>query len=279
MKLSKKLRLIFSLASLLVCMCMSFVTVGADVMDYSDMMSEEEMTTTVDDTILYADGKVTLAELKSTFDTYAQQLASVSALSYDELKYLDTVYASQTDFYGSYAKTAGEEGCGTYIGYENIKVEETDDKNVLKVKADTLFSEKNLKMALNVTVYDNIGVVVTSTEFSLADEGEQSFKDKMLSATSNTLLGMGTVFVVLILISLIISCFAFIPKIQAKFAKKENDKGDVPVADKTVVEEVSTDAGTDDAELIAVIAAAIAASENTTTDGFVVRTIRKRKNS
>lgn len=279
MKLSKKLRLIFSLASLLVCMCMSFVTVGADVMDYSDMMSEEEMTTTVDDTILYADGKVTLATLKSTFDTYAQQLASVSALSYDELKYLDTVYASQTDFYGSYAKIAGEEGCGTYVGYENIKVEETDDKNVLKVTADTLFSEKNLKMTLNITVYDNIGVVVTSTEFGLADEAEESFKDKMLTATGNTLLGMGTVFVVLILISLIISCFAFIPKIQAKFAKKEKIESDVPVEDKTVVEEVSTDAGTDDAELIAVIAAAIAASENTTTDGFVVRTIRKRKNS
>ena len=37
-----------------------------------------------------------------------------------------------------------------------------------------------------------------------------------------------------------------------------------------------TDNVTDDEELVAVIAAAIAAAEGTTTDGFVVRSIRRR---
>ncbi len=91
----------------------------------------------------------------------------------------------------------------------------------------------------------------------------------------NTLLGMGTVFVVLILISLIISLFGFIPKIQAKLSKKEKVnvvKPAAPVPAPVVVEEELSD----DLELVAVIAAAVAASEGaSSTDGFVVRSIRR----
>ncbi len=98
----------------------------------------------------------------------------------------------------------------------------------------------------------------------------------------NTLLGMGTVFVVLILICLIISCFGVIPKLQKMAAdkkaakEKKNTSGiDNAVAQITEQEE-STDVS-DDLELVAVIAAAIAASEGAaSTDGFVVRSIRRR---
>ena len=49
------------------------------------------------------------------------------------------------------------------------------------------------------------------------------------------------------------------------------------VVEAPVVEEVSEEQDmTDDTELVAVIAAAIAAAEGTTTDGFVVRSIRRR---
>ena len=44
-----------------------------------------------------------------------------------------------------------------------------------------------------------------------------------------------------------------------------------------VIEPVVEEDETDDTELVAVIAAAIAASENTSTDAFVVRSIRKRR--
>ena len=105
--------------------------------------------------------------------------------------------------------------------------------------------------------------------------------DSMSKAAMNTLLGMGSVFIVLILISLIISCFSFIPKIQAAFAKKE----EVQVA-STVgidnalaqIEQLEENDSTDDLELVAVIAAAIAASEGAaSTDGFVVRSIKRRR--
>ena len=87
-------------------------------------------------------------------------------------------------------------------------------------------------------------------------------------------MGMGTVFLVLIFISLLISCFKFVPQIMDKLSKKSS------VGEKTeVVEEISetvTANEEDDSELIAVIAAAIAASEQTSTDSFVVRSIRRR---
>ncbi len=109
-----------------------------------------------------------------------------------------------------------------------------------------------------------------------------SMGELMGKAALNTLIGMGTVFVVLILISLIISCFGFIPKIQAKAAaRKEAKKAaksdgiDNAVAQITAQEEVTEE--TDDLELVAVIAAAVAAYEGSaSTDGFVVRSIRRR---
>ena len=105
--------------------------------------------------------------------------------------------------------------------------------------------------------------------------------DSMAKAGLNTLIGMGTVFVVLILISFIISLFGYIPKIQAAFSKKKASAEATPAPKAApapvpapVVEE-SVDYS-DDLELVAVIAAAIAAYEGeTSTDGFVVRSIRK----
>ncbi|MBR6771709.1 MAG: OadG family protein [Lachnospiraceae bacterium] len=111
-----------------------------------------------------------------------------------------------------------------------------------------------------------------------------SFAELMEKAALNTLLGMGTVFVVLILISIIIYGFALIPKIQEMFAKKSVEEPvSAPVAgvDNTITQIIEQEEQTrqeDDLELVAVIAAAIAASEGAaTTEGFVVRSIRKRR--
>lgn len=100
----------------------------------------------------------------------------------------------------------------------------------------------------------------------------------MGKAALNTVVGMGTVFAVLILISFIISGFSLIPKVQAKFSKKKEENKttgiDNAVAQIVGQEEIVDE--TDDLELVAVIAAAIAASEGAvSTDGFVVRSIRK----
>lgn len=123
-------------------------------------------------------------------------------------------------------------------------------------------------------VFDNKVITGVSTNV------EYTFGEKMQKAALNTLLGMGTVFIVLILISAIISCFNFIPKIQAKFSKKPS-KEEVKKAavDNTIAQIIEKEELSDDLELVAVISAAIAASEGAaSTDGFVVRSIKRAGN-
>ena len=106
---------------------------------------------------------------------------------------------------------------------------------------------------------------------------DETMGQLMTRAALNTLMGMGTVFAVLILICLIISAFGLIPKIQASFSKKKEEPvvassaSATPAAAKTEEPEDLTD----DLELVAVIAAAIAAYEGTSADGFQVRSIRR----
>ena len=111
---------------------------------------------------------------------------------------------------------------------------------------------------------------------SLSVNVNYTFGELMKNAALNTVLGMGTVFVILILISLIISCFSLISKIEAAFKKKEPAKEEK----KDVVDQIiEKEELADDSELVAVISAAIAAYEadngSASSDGFVVRSIRK----
>lgn len=147
--------------------------------------------------------------------------------------------------------------------------EATIDDDQIIVYVDVTGAEKNAQAE----------VIFTNDMFlemeSAALNPVESMSGLMLKAALNTLIGMGTVFVMLIMISLIISLFSFIPKIQAVFSKKEEAKStgiDNVVTQIAAQEETETD----DTELVAVIAAAIAASEGAaSTDGFVVRSIRK----
>jgi sodium pump decarboxylase gamma subunit len=97
-----------------------------------------------------------------------------------------------------------------------------------------------------------------------------SLGETMAKAAMNTAMGMGTVFVMLIIISLIISCFTFINKAQKKSESKQAAPAPVAAAP------VAAAPQTDDLELVAVIAAAIAAATGSSTDDFVVRSIKRR---
>ncbi len=109
---------------------------------------------------------------------------------------------------------------------------------------------------------------------------DRTFGENMTNAGLNTLLGMGTVFVVLIFISFIISMFKYVNILDKKMkAKKEAPKQSAAAVDKAVAQIIETEEQTDDLELIAVISAAIAAfeeSQGNTGDGYVVRSIKKR---
>ncbi|MFR2365694.1 MAG: OadG family protein [Eubacterium sp.] len=277
MKVMKRLRLVISLASLLMCLVFSNTCVFADQTVDLGGTNAAETTLSAEDQKTFANGKITMAQIKSLFENYVTNgLANYGECSKDELDYLGKYYSSQTDMFENFAKTVGDEPCGTYKDYGKIEVTENED-GTIDATSMLHFENKDLKMIMHISLFDTLGPQATSVEFSLPDTAENSIGAKMASAGANTLMGMGTVFAVLIFISLIISCFKVIPKITEARANK-NKKANITTEEgksETVSANETVDAS-DDLELIAVIASAIAASENTSTDSFVVRSIRRR---
>ena len=103
------------------------------------------------------------------------------------------------------------------------------------------------------------------------------FGDRMARAGMNTLMGMGTVFGVLIFIAFLISRFKYISRLEDWFRKRKAKNE--PTVTETVAEEPAADEEideTDDLALVAVITAALAASLETSPDKLVVRSIRRK---
>ena len=158
---------------------------------------------------------------------------------------------------------AAEVECGEYLSHGDYQSEVKSDGIVISTLAQYedreavisfSFDEKSFMKSMDVSAKFSMGEILTK-------------------AGLNTLLGMGTVFAVLIFLALIISTLKYIPMLLEGMSKKSEE---VPAAKETAVEEVAVVEETDDLELIAVITAAIAAQEGTSTDGFVVRSIRRR---
>lgn len=206
--------------------------------------------------------------------SYSQQnldvLMSMDLTSYDPETSSDAAYVN--DWY--YLK----DEVGEYIS--------TDESTVLrdgrKVSGVLTTTCENATVQFTVTfdAYDGLESI-TAVNLTKQEEESTTLGQSMANAGINTLVGMGTVFVMLIIIAYIISLFKYIPKVMDKFQRKpkeieSSEPLPVPVkpipAPAPVVEEDLSD----DEELVAVISAAIAAYEGETgTDGFVVRSIRR----
>ena len=120
-------------------------------------------------------------------------------------------------------------------------------------------------------VYDYYSMEVTG----ISIEPVYTMGEKLAKAGMNTLISISIVFAVLILISLLIAAFKIFPYLENIKAKKK--AGVAQVAPEVLPEApVVQENTTEDTELIAVIAAAIAASEGTSTSDFVVRSINRR---
>ncbi|MCI6885772.1 MAG: OadG family protein [Lachnospiraceae bacterium] len=109
---------------------------------------------------------------------------------------------------------------------------------------------------------------------SISFAPEYTTGEKMTKAAMNTLMGMGTVFVVLIFISILISCFKFISVFENRMKAKEAP-APAPAPAAPALEAAEEEELVDDLELVAVITAAIAAATNSSTDGLVVRSIKR----
>ncbi len=121
----------------------------------------------------------------------------------------------------------------------------------------------------------------TGSPSTLSVEVEYPKSVALQQAAMNTVLGLAVVFVVLIFLCFVISLLKYIPAFVESFGKKKNaepmETTAAPAEEVPVQEEVIAEDVTDDGELIAVIAAAIAAAEGTSQDGFQVRSVRRIK--
>ena len=168
------------------------------------------------------------------------------------------------DIFNGYINYTDE--LGTYIGTEGSELKgDAEEASLATVVAFDIHSA-----TLNI-IFDEDGVVTTGSIDPI-----YSFGEILQKAGLNTVIGMGTVFVILIFISLVI---AMLPKFTAMIENAGKKKeapapapaAKAPVAAPAVVEEELVD----DLELVAVISAAIAAYTGTSSDGFVVRSIKR----
>lgn len=134
----------------------------------------------------------------------------------------------------------------------------------------------SLRQAVVEILLDEEELVPTSIVTNVA----YSFGELMSKAALNTVMGMGTVFAVLIIIILIISSFSLFNK-EEKKEKRETIQTPVQPIRTEDVSQTSAQETEDlskDLELVAVIAAAIAAYEGkASAEGYIVRSLRKRK--
>lgn len=162
---------------------------------------------------------------------------------------------------------ASLEECGDYESHKDYEFEASSTG--VTVTAPATFSDRSADLEF---VFDE-----NMTLESFTVNAHYGMSEILEKAGLNTLLGMGTVFVMLIFMSFIISLIKYVPALLNGTSKKK--KEEAPKAAPAVAAAVEEAEEMDDTELVAVIAAAIAAAEGTTTDGFVVRSIKRRKSN
>ena len=191
-------------------------------------------------------------------------LATLGGMSAEELKMYEEVddtftVAAVTNFEGVM------EELGAYKGIDSTEIE-VDEKEYT-VTSVVQYEQRTAIVTLMLDFKSQ-----SFTPKSITFDAQYSMGETLQRAGLNTLMGVGIVFCVLLFLCFLISMFKFVSKLSGE-DKKEQKKAPAPAA--PVVTAAAPAEETDDLELVAVIAAAIAAAENTSTDSFVVRSIKK----
>ena len=164
--------------------------------------------------------------------------------------------------------SASADECGQYISHGDYEFKTSS--TTLTVTAPAEFSDREADLEFTFDKNLKLESFTVNASFSTGEI--------LKKAGLNTLLGMGTVFCVLIFMSFIISLFKYVPALVDRKSKKQAEPAKAAPA-PAQAEESAAEKEINDTELVAVIAAAIAAYEGTSTDGFVVRSIKRRKSN
>lgn len=215
------------------------------------------------------------------FSVYAEDEAYDEMTNYSEFEWMELSNELKTNYGVVLEKSTMKSAVESYRSAISILGEMNEN-------GETLYTIDGEKAVITVPLVGKTGreakFVVMINEYNEITECQTdpiyTMGEKMSAAGINTLLGMGTVFLVLILISLIISCFQIIPILQKRVEDRRQKKkiGSEESIDATIAQiaEKEDVEDLDNTELVAVIAAAIAAYEGSASvDGFVVRSVRK----
>jgi hypothetical protein len=193
-------------------------------------------------------------------DQLVESIATVCAQNQQSQYASNPVIAAALDSW-----TVALEDMGSYVKILEHTAELTADGAVANVKVEGTKSDAMVKIVMDETY--NL-VSITTTPISPVGEWAKT-------GTIVVLVALGAVFVVFLIVGFAKSRSGFVPKIKAAFTDQP-ETGRQP--DNAIAQIVSKEEYFDDRELVAAIAAAIAASSGaSSTDGFVVRSIRKRR--
>lgn len=230
--------------------------------DNEDAVSEEDELT--EEQIAEYSAGVTDEQIISYSEQNLNVLVTMDLTNYDPETSADA--AMVNDWY------AIKDQVGAYVSQDSAVVEREGRK--LKGIIDATCENAKVRFTVTFDVLNGLESI-QAVNLDAQEEETQSFGALMATAGVNTLLGMGTVFVMLFLMSGLIGLMKYIPQL---FEPKRKPVETVPVpvpapvaAPVAVEEDLSNDE-----ELVAVISAAIAAYEGeNNVDGFVVRSIRR----
>lgn len=226
-------------------------TISESLVQVWDAMTVEEM-----DEIIALDKE----DMTSMIEYYQMAGSPFGYFTAESLSSAFSGYESSMDDLGDFV---------SIIGHEEPVV----DDDEITLNTNIAYEKRNATLSIVFNEKSVAQSVTLDPEYTLGEIAEKAFM--------NTIIGMGTVFIVLIFMSLVIYCFNFIPGIQAKFSRKkkteEAPKAAAPVKASAAPAPAAPAAEelVDDGELVAAITAAICAYSGTSSDGFVVRSIRR----
>ncbi|MDD6147686.1 MAG: OadG family protein [Lachnospiraceae bacterium] len=252
MKIKKRLML-FACACV---MMFSFVGCGADLNNQTTIYG-------IDKDYIQKDMQASVQALsgvsKADAEAQAKKYKESSLLQTGEEKTQSVMFQSTFENWADNVETLGK-----FEDFGDFKVEKAGKTVTCTQQVE--FSKRSGQMVYSYTVIgDRMKLKAMSVNVNY------TLGETMGKAALNVLMGMAVVFSILILISLIIYAFNIIPYLQKKFSGEDTKEVKKAVETQDTVEEL-----VDDTELIAVIAAAIAASTGASTDDFVVRSIKRR---
>jgi len=191
----------------------------------------------------------TYDDLQMNCQGAAQTLASMS--EEDKAYYLQSADETVVNLINRWDEAVAE--YGAFIDFGDFEITKS---------GKTLTAEQTLHMENRDMVLTYVYTYHSMEVEDITVDGVFTVGEKMSTA-------------LMIIICLLICCFNIFPYLEKKKAAKTASVKEDVVSQIEAHEEKQADAE-DDGELIAVIAAAIASAEGTSTDGFVVRSIRRR---